>query len=153
MPEAKGKKIGSLYDGILFIGVGSSLCYYALSFHDGGEVALSAALFPVIVTLMIAFLGLVLIVQDFRVKSEGKERGKASDDSLNSRNMWLIFFISLGYAFALPYLHFKIATALYLAVFLYQTGERRIWMLGVLSSGTVAAIYLIFQKGLGVLLP
>ena len=153
MPETKGKKWGTLYDGILFVGIGSALCFYSLSFHDGGEVALSASLFPVIVTLVIALLGLVLIVQYFREESEMKEEKKASGNPLNMRNMWFVFFLSLGYAFALPYLHFVIATVIYLAVFLYLTGERRIWMLGVLSFGTVAAVYLVFQKGLGVLLP
>lgn len=82
-----------------------------------------------------------------------QKKEAASADPLNIRNMWFVFFLSLGYAFALPYLHFVIATILYLAVFLYLTGERRMWMLGLLSFGTVAAIYIIFQKGLGVLLP
>ena len=153
MSEAKGKKIGSLYEGLLFTGIGSVLFLYSLNFHDGGEIALSSALFPVIVTLMITLLGLLLIVQHFRGVNGMQKKEAASADSLNMRNMWFVFFLSLGYAFALPYLHFVIATILYLAVFLYLTGERRMWMLGLLSFGTVAAIYIIFQKGLGVLLP
>lgn len=142
-----------MVEGILFIVVGSSLFFYSLSFHDGGDVALSAALFPGIMTLMIALLGGVLVAQHFKSKGKEVQKKNNSDSGLNMRNMWLVFFISLAYVFILPLLHFFIATVIYLAVFLYLTGERRVWMLGSLSLGTVAAIYLVFQRGLGVLLP
>ena len=153
MSEPKGKKLGSLYDGLLFTGIGSALFFYSLTFHDGGEWALSSALFPVIVTLAIALLGLSLVVQHFKEPRGVNAKEAVSGESLNMRNMWLVFFLSLGYAFALPHLHFVLATVIYLAVFLYLTGERRLWMLGALSFGTVGAIALVFQKGLGVLLP
>lgn len=153
MSEVKGNKLGGLCEGLLFMGIGSALFFHSLSFHDGGDWALSSALFPVIVTLAMAILGFSLVVHHFREQRNGTTKETPRRDLLNMRNMWLVFFLSLGYAFALPHLHFAMATVIYLAVFLYLTGERRLWMLGALSLGTVAAIALVFQKGLGVMLP
>ncbi len=148
---------GGLIEGILFLFVGAGLCALSVGFHDGGSIALSPALFPVIVTFMIAVFGVVIISQQLRKENRITDGTNASEDftptASNLKNMWLVFFLSLIYAFLLPHLHFIPASLLYLAVFFFLTGERRIPVLAILSAGTVGAVYVVFQKGLSVLLP
>lgn len=143
--------MGGLIEGILFLVVGSGLCFLSLGFHDGGPIALSPALFPVIVTSAIAILGLSLILQEIKGRTVSPDSSSPAVSSMG--NMWRVFLLSLLYAFLLPYLHFVPATFFYLVIFFFLTGERRVSILTVLSAGTVASVYLIFQKALSVLLP
>lgn len=162
--------MNSLIDGILFVVVGIGLCVFSLRFHDGGPVALSPALFPVIVTLIIAALGGVLVFLEIERRRQTAGENETASPSFpsspspsaspsvtleasNLTKMWLVFFLSLGYAFLLPRLHFIPSSLLYLAVFFFLTGERRWPVLAALSASTVVVVYSVFQKILGVLLP
>jgi hypothetical protein len=77
--------------------------------------------------------------------------------ALNYRLVFLVFLVSGAYVCALPYVGYRIATLLFVAVLqvtLKWPASRKGWiMVAVTAFATTAATYVIFESYLTVLLP
>ena len=118
----------------------------SLKLHTGQSWALSPALFPLIITSMALLFSISLILKSIGKSSAYREQG-------NVKLMLLIVALSFLYLIFLEKLHFIPSTILYLCGFTFILGERRWWIIGVISIITPLSIQYIFGNLLGVLLP
>lgn len=114
--------------------------------HNGQDWALSPALFPLIITFMALILSISLIIKGMKNSDTYKKQD-------NMRVMLLIISLSFLYLIFLERLHFLLSTILYLSGFIFILGERRWWIIGMISIITPLSIQYIFGNLLGVLLP
>jgi hypothetical protein len=61
--------------------------------------------------------------------------------------------MAVGYYLVLPLLHFIPATVIFLAALIAFLGERRLWLVGLVAVVSTLAIWGIFGRALGVMLP
>lgn len=154
MVEGKFAKGGNLWGGTFFLAVAIFLGYHSFAMHDGGGWNLSPALFPVILSSLMALLAAGLIFQGLKnplSKAKAGDMRKAL--SVTTVRVGGTFGLCLAYALALPVGGFIVTTALFLALFSLLVGERRFWPIAALSILSPAVIYALFRYGLSVLLP
>lgn len=121
----------------------------SLKLHNNQSWTLSPALFPLIITSLTFLFSIALIIRgikDKNVKQEG-------DSIENWKRLLLVIFISIMYLIILPKLHFLVASIIYLLLFLLILGERKWWLLGVISIITPLLIQYLFGNLLDVFLP
>lgn len=121
----------------------------SLKLHNNQSWTLSPALFPLIITSLTFLFSMALIIRgikDKNVKQEG-------DSIENWKRLLLVIFISIMYLIILPKLHFLLASIIYLLLFLLILGERKWWLLGVISIITPLLIQYLFGNLLDVFLP
>jgi len=122
--------------------------------HDGGDWALSPALFPLLLSGSLALLAFALFVQGWRrLGTDRHTASPAADEGLSTGRVFSVFALCIAYALLLPWTGFFPATALFLAFFSFLVGERRPLPILLISLLSPAAIFLIFRHGLKVLLP
>jgi len=121
--------------------------------HDGGDWALSPALFPLLLSSALALLALALLLQGYRRLKNGVPAVLPQGADFSTGRVFLVFGLCCAYALLLPWAGFFPSTALFLVIFSLMIGERRLWPIVLLSFLSPAAILLIFRHGLTVLLP
>jgi len=121
--------------------------------HDGGDWALSPALFPLLLSGGLALLAFALLLQGLRRLGSDRHAPSATAEDVSTGRVSLIFVLCIAYALLLPWAGFFPATALFLALFSLSIGERRLWPILLMSLLSPAAIFAIFRHGLKVLLP
>lgn len=121
--------------------------------HDGGDWALSPALFPLLLSTALALLALALLLQGWRRLKTGVPATPPQAADFSTGSVFLVFGLCCAYALLLPWAGFFPSTALFLALFSLVIGERRLWPILILSFLSPAAIFVIFRHGLKVLLP
>jgi hypothetical protein len=151
-------------DGIAgLIGLATSL--FLLPFSFGLPklpiVPISPGFYPAIVLVFMALASLVLVLQDLVAQ---RHVGAAVSDepapAQPKRNYGLVlasFVVVAIYIALLPLLGFRIATALFVAVFqlvLERPTTLRQWAIQLaIAIGTAAVTYLVFERYLSVILP
>lgn len=140
-----------VFDGILFM-VFSVFILIVSSGMDGfGDTILSPGTFPFLGGTVLFFLALGLLLKNFRLGESSFTEKTAGDTKWVP--VFAVTLICLLYVWFLPVFHFVISTIVFLALFLWYIGERRIWMVGAVSVLTTMIIYFIFGHMLKVLLP
>lgn len=142
-------KNNRLLEGVIIAIVSIFFIFESLKLHNNQSWALSPALFPLIITISILLFSIGLIVKSLKpdyvdpkaLKGEGFKR------------LALIILISFLYLLVLSKLHFLISSIIYLLLFLFILGERRWWLLGIISIITPLLIEYIFGNLLNVFLP
>ena len=137
-------------EGFFFIAIGGVAFALALGYHMPGSIALSPAAFPIIVSAVLAFLGLRLVM---RVPKDGGKTLTKSEFMSRLGVVAMIFALCLAYAFAMQIVGFIISTMVYLFVFLLMLGERRKSMIVLVPVVTSLGVYFFFEKALSVMLP
>ncbi|MGO1468614.1 MAG: tripartite tricarboxylate transporter TctB family protein [Tissierella sp.] len=142
-------KNNRLIEGIVISLLSIFFIIESLKLHSGQSWALSPALFPLIITISILFFSVWLIIKS--LKEERSNTNLIKTEGI----MKLIFviIISILYLVFLQKLHFLISSIIYLFLFLFILGERRWWLLGIISLITPVLIQYIFGNLLGVFLP
>ena len=140
-----------LIDGVLFMFL-SVLIFFISAGMDGfGNTVLSPGTFPAISAGVLFFLALNLFFKSF--KTQDSDPGQKKEGQIRWRPVLVVTLICLVYVWVLPILHFVVSTMFFLVVFLFYIGERRIWMVAMVSVSTTFVIYFIFGNMLKVLLP
>lgn len=142
-------KNNRLIEGIVIGLVSIFFIFESLKLHNNQSWALSPALFPLIITVSVLLFSIGLIVKSLR--SDYKEPDAVKSEGF--KRLALIILISFLYLIILPKLHFLTATIIYLFLFLFILGERRWWLLGIISIVTPLLIQYIFGNLLDVFLP
>lgn len=119
----------------------------SLKLHNNQELALSPALFPLIITSMGLFLSILLIFKGI------KKTDYIRSDKVNIRLVLLIVALSFLYLILLERFSFILSSVIYLFLFTFILGERKWWLLILISTLTPVLIWYLFANLLGVYLP
>lgn len=119
----------------------------SLKLHNNQELALSPALFPLIMTSMGLFLSILLIFKGI------KKTDYIRSDKGNIRLVLLIVALSFLYLILLERFSFILSSVIYLFLFTFILGERKWWLLILISTLTPVLIWYLFANLLGVYLP
>lgn len=137
-------------DGIFFILLGIGALYRAFDFHIPGNMALSPSIFPVIVSAVIIALGAGQIYKTRTAATTPDAEGK---NKVDVKAVASVFLLCVLYVVAMPYIGFLLSTMLYLFLFLLLLREKSRLMICLVPIVTSLAVYLLFSKGLSVMLP
>lgn len=142
-------KNNRLIEGIVISLLSIFFIVESLKLHNGQSWALSPALFPLIITISILLFSLSLIIKSLKEKHADTEAIRTQ----GAVKLIFVIIISILYLIFLQKLHFLISSIIYLFLFLFILGERRWWLLEIISLITPALIQYIFGNLLGVFLP
>ena len=120
------------------------------------EKLADSSFLPTVVSYGLLGLGVLLIItsvpglikqnaneQPQETRAEEAQDGKAKE---HIPRIVLVAFIALGYFFLIKYIGYLIATILALAALLVIFGERRVWMVALLSVAGSGITYYIFNN-------
>lgn len=158
----EGKNQGRINDNLVGAGIffllGVFMVVYALTNHYGtpGLIwILSPYLFPILIGILIVFLSFSLLADGLKQRRAEQAEKHTTEQGLPV--LWTRVLIAVvlaaGYFFLLEPLTFIPATVLFLVSMFLFLGERRIWLIALLSLATTLAIYYIFGMLLHVMLP
>ncbi len=136
-----------LFLGILSIVLLFIVFILSASFPEPHEAQLGAAVFPRIVVLVLAVVGVYIFAQ-----AMGK-KNNATVDINNAQKVILSFFILLLYGLFLKKIGFIILTPIFIAVLLFLMRFSNVVINLLTSMLTTAGIYIIFKILLSVPLP
>lgn len=138
-------------DSILFLLLSVFIFFLSTRMDSFGQTVLSPGTFPAVGAGVLFFLALALFCKAMR-----QELSSGADKAVHEtkwKSVLVVTLLCLVYVWVLPLFHFVITTMVFLAFFLFYIGERRIWMVSVVSISTTLVIYFIFGNMLKVLLP
>jgi hypothetical protein len=139
--------------GLTLLGISLALLYQTLSLPHIPIVPVGPGFYPRIVLGFLAICSAVLVVQDLL-----KQRAPAQAAGPRRYGLVVALFAIFGaYVGLMPYVGFRIATALFVAAAQIALDRPRTpaqWAVAAaVALGTVAATYLVFERYLLVLLP
>ncbi len=124
---------------------------YSIKLPLMGPAALSPGLFPGFVSLLMAVLGGIRLVQLFR---SGQENDDSSDnEEAGKRNIFIITGIFLLYLLMLNYLHFIASTIIFLCMAMLFLYKKFYWKIPIISVVTALGVFYLFRYLLNVRLP
>lgn len=150
--------IAAMIESGILAAIALFIFYTATEMQNFGTSALSAGLFPAIAASLLFFLSIALAVQNFwAFKKDGNNAPffPQSAPGAVKRHMWalLLFAFAIVYTLILPVLHFFAASIVFMLVFLFLAGERRWWVIVLVSLGLSGVLQLVFGNLLKVMLP
>lgn len=144
----------NIQDAILFLILAAGLLVYSLINHYGSikmEWKTSPYLFPVLVAVFIFALSISLIAEGTQqIKSNAKTEQKAA---AQWKSVAFTIVVSIIYYVIMRFITFIPATILFLVAMFLYLGERRKWLMALISIISSLAIYVIFDVLLHVMLP
>lgn len=144
----------NIQDALLFFILAAALMVYALVNHYSTanlEWKTSPYLFPVLIAVFIGALSFSLLADGIRQLKESKEDSKTT--VVNWKGVVYTIAASVIYYGIMRIVTFVPATILFLVAMLVYLGERRIWVVGLVSIVSALSIYAIFGVLLNVMLP
>lgn len=148
------RRNSDIQEGSLIFALALGLAVYSLRNHYGTaglEWKLSPYMFPFLISIFLGALSFSLIADGlYKIRTSATSSRKATP--LWKRSV-LMFFIAIAYFLIMNLLSFIPATMLFLVVSFLFLGERRLWLIGVLSIATSVIIYVLFDVLLHVMLP
>ncbi|MGH0052590.1 MAG: tripartite tricarboxylate transporter TctB family protein [Sphaerochaetaceae bacterium] len=151
MEDAHQSKSGSYtrIEGFVFLFLALSAIIYALREHQQAKIVWSQSpyLFPLLIALFLLPLSLSLI------RSSRKESVHGEQTLFLVRDTVVVALSTLVYIVVMPYLTFFVSTVLFLFGVFFYLGERRYLLIGLLSLGFPALMYVLFGRLLHVMLP
>jgi len=109
---------------------------------------LGPEVFPTLIIVPFAVLGGLLFVRGLIRRSETKEGGGGYWGQ-----MAISMLSCIGYVVLLSQVGFLLATVLFLVLFVWLYGARKIWVIAAASIIPTAVIYLVFWRVFHILLP
>jgi putative tricarboxylic transport membrane protein len=145
--------------GLVLLAISLVLLVQSFSLPYLPLVPVGPGFYPRIVLSFMALASLSLVLQDWLTQRRMRARVVASPPRphRNYRLVAVLFVLVAAYIFLLPFLGFRIGTALFVAAVqaaLEWPRSVREWLvLAAIALGTVVATYLVFERYLLVLLP
>jgi hypothetical protein len=149
----KPLKNRNIQDSIAFFLSGGALIWYSLKKHYGGpsvEWKMSPYLFPILVSVFLMLLSVSLFFDGLYQLRHGEEK---KTGPVKFRSVLITIGLSAAYVVLMGWIGFIPATIIFLAVFTFFLGERRLWLIALLALAAALSIYGIFGMALGVMLP
>ncbi len=146
-----------LVNGILAVFFAYCIYNVQVSVPVSNPGEMGAAVWPTIILGLLVFFLIVNMVNIWR-KTPVENRNMSSITSIHpgkivkSRLFWGMVAIA-AYALSLDYIGFIVASFLFCLVFSFLLGEKRISRLLLFAVIAVVVLYLLFYKGMGIMLP
>lgn len=141
-------------EAILFFLLAVALLIYSLVNHYGSTSLkwnMSPYLFPTLISIFIGMLSISLAFEGIKeIKANKKNVPKAN---ILWKNVLFTIVASIIYFILMDIISFIPATILFLVSMLLYLGERRIWLIVLISVGVTTIIYVLFGVLLHVMLP
>ena len=121
----------NIFEGIVLMLLSSFFISESLKLKGAEKLALSPALFPLIITSFLLLFSIVLIIRAVKLKTNKEDIKKDKKESIKSNTkeeitkVSLVILISFIYLTLLSKFHFIVSSILYLLSFLLILGERR----------------------------
>lgn len=152
----KRKKLNKeVLQAAVFLCVGVLLFVYSLLNHKKAQIEwiMSPYLFPVLISIFLILLSISLYLEAAKKnKSENNEIKDVSEDIRVGKFLISLAAIFIYYIF-MYYIGFMISGVLFLVFMFWFLGERRIWLIILLSLGVPIILYGLFHMLLHVMLP
>jgi putative tricarboxylic transport membrane protein len=144
----------NIQDCIFVFIIGASLLWYAFFEHYAGpavEWKMSPYLFPVLVATLLLLISVSLFFDGLhQIKTQSEEKAGAS---VKWKTVLVVVAMVVVYYLIMKPLHFIPSTIIFLAALIFYLGERRFWLIALISVVSTLAIYGIFGIALSVMLP
>lgn len=144
----------NIKDSLFFSMLSIAMVIYSLKNHysvAGLEWKMSPYLFPFLISIFIGILAITLFIEGL------KEDKSLDEDTKETEVKWKdvisTIIISVIYYIVLRKIGFIISTILFLMALFIYLGEKRIWLISLISIVSTLAIYIIFGVLLHVMLP
>ena len=137
-------------EGIFFLILSLVFIKLSLELPSFGGWALSSGLFPLLISAALLMLSVVLTINSYRTEEKIPDK---KETKVSWKSVLIIFGITIIYCEALDWVGFISATVVYLILFLLIAGERKWYVLLLISGGTTLLAYIIFGVLLKVMLP
>ena len=147
--------------GLIGLAVSLTLLPFAFGLPKLPIVPIGPGFYPTLVLVFMAAMSAVLVIQDVVAQRRAPAAVAAEPASAEPRRNYglvLAAFVAVAiYIALLPFLGFRIATALFVAAFqavLERPTTARQWAVQLaIAVGTAAVTYLVFERYLSVILP
>lgn len=152
-------KNSSFVQGFIFFIFAIFIIVNAVQMRGFGESFMSPGLFPALFGGVLLILSLNLFFRSFKEIMKNNSNDQISfenNKNINERsffNVFIVLLLSLSYLWVLNKFGFIISTMIYLFVFMFYIGERRVSYLISVAVLTPLISYVIFTIILGVSLP
>ncbi|MDD2446507.1 MAG: tripartite tricarboxylate transporter TctB family protein [Tissierellia bacterium] len=146
-------------ESLLFITIAIVILLYSLINHyttKDLQWGLSPYLFPLLVSVFMISISISLFVEgikDEKLRKKEEINKVEKKEKVYWKEVIFVIFISLVYYLAMDIIGFIFSTTLFLVILFVFLGERRKWILVLISLSTTAIIYFIFSVLLHVMLP
>jgi len=111
-------------------------------------------LIPRVILYGLIFVTVIWQISNFIKDKKGFSlRSAKTINLLFIRRIVIVTLISFGYIFILKKFGFVVSTPLYFVIMALYLGSRSVWELLLGASGVTLILYLLFTKGLNVILP
>lgn len=144
----------NIQDAVLFLMLAIALIVYSLVNHYSTvklEWKLSPYLFPLLIAVFVTALSLSLIA-DGKKQIELNERIEKKT-AIHWKSVLFTIGSSIVYYRIIKYFKFIPSTILFLVAMFLHLGERRIWLIAIISVICSVSVYVIFGVFLHVMLP
>lgn len=146
-------------ESIFFIAIAVIIFLYSLASHyttKNLQWSLSPYLFPLLVSVFMILISISLFaegIKDEKLREKEETDKIEKKDKVYWKEVLFTIFISAVYYFAMDIIGFIVSTILFLLILFAFLGERRKWLITIISVSTTAIIYFIFGVLLHVMLP
>jgi putative tricarboxylic transport membrane protein len=144
----------NIQDAVLFFTLAAALMVYSLVNHYNTaklEWKLSPYLFPVLIAVFIGALSFSLFSDGIRQIKSGEKSPKKTE--IHWKGVLFTIGVSIAYYGIMKFLKFIPSTILFLVALFLYLGERRIWLIAIVSVLCSVSIYVVFGVMLHVMLP
>lgn len=152
MEKYKMKYNNNILESIIFFISSLLLLVYALFNHysiKNIDWKISPYLFPIMISILLFILSLLLFNIGIKETKTADEKEKPT---AYFKDVVVTTISTIVYYNMMDYIGFIIATILFLTFLFFYFGERRIWLIVVMSSGVSTGIYVLFSVFLKVML-
>lgn len=143
-------------EAIFFLILSMAMAIYSLKSHygtSGLQWRISPYLFPLLIAVFISVISIFLFLEGIRdIKSLDKNKIE-KDNKMKWKDVLFTILVSISYYITMGLIGFIASTLIFLMSLFVYLGERRIWLITLISILSTASIYIIFGVLLNVMLP
>ena len=146
-------------ESLFFIAIAIIILVYSLVNHyttKDLQWGLSPYLFPLLVSVFMIIISISLFaegIKDEKLKKKEPTNKEEKKEIVYWKEVLFTILFSIVYYFAMDIIGFIVSTILFLLILFAFLGERRKWLITIISVSTTAIIYFIFGVLLHVMLP
>lgn len=141
-------------ESIFFLIISIFMVIYSLKTHYstvGLQWQISPYLFPLLIAIFIGLLSISLFIDGIRDQKSSNKESKKTE--IRWKDVLYTIIVSIIYYIAMRLIGFIASTIIFLVSMFLYLGEKRIWLIALISIISTLSIYIIFGVLLHVMLP
>ncbi len=145
-----------IQEAIFFLIISISLMIYSLKNHYstlGLQWKISPYLFPLLIAIFIGLLSISLFIEGIRDNRSLDKGNECKCTNTKWKDVLFTILVSVSYYIAMGLIGFIASTLIFLVALFIYLGEKRIWLIALISIISTLSVYIIFGVLLHVMLP